>query len=130
LWLQLSRSAAGRAAKVRPMRRRSVRCCPAALALPGVVPATAHAQSAPDKGIFELQYLSYRDWQPGQKPDEGGCSRFLRAGADHRYLGRRRRHGVRLDVRGLAAVLQHAVGASIFDYRTAGDLKVTKYFGN
>ena len=31
---------------------------------PGVVPSAA-AQSAPDKGIFEAQYLSYRDWQPG-----------------------------------------------------------------
>ena len=38
----------------------------AALALPGVMPADALAQSAPDKGIFELQYLSYRDWQPGK----------------------------------------------------------------
>ena len=38
----------------------------AALALPGVMPSAAHAQAAPDKGIFELQYLSYRDWQPGK----------------------------------------------------------------
>ena len=35
-------------------------------------------------------------------------------------------------VRRLAAVLQRAVGrvASASDYRTAGDIKVTKYFGN
>ena len=38
----------------------------AALALPGVMPSAAHAQSAPDKGIVELQYLNYRDWQPGR----------------------------------------------------------------
>ena len=37
----------------------------AALALPGVVPAAALAQSMPDQGLFALQYLDYRDWQPG-----------------------------------------------------------------
>jgi hypothetical protein len=37
----------------------------AALALPGILPATALAQLAPDPGLIELKYLDYRDWQPG-----------------------------------------------------------------
>ena len=37
----------------------------AALALPGIVPAAALAQSMPDQGVFALKYADYRDWQPG-----------------------------------------------------------------
>ena len=37
----------------------------AALALPGILPATAVAQLAPDPGLIALKYLDYRDWQPG-----------------------------------------------------------------
>ena len=35
----------------------------AALALPGIAPATA--QTMPDEGVVSLRYLDYRDWQPG-----------------------------------------------------------------
>jgi len=38
----------------------------AALALPGIVPGVAWAQSAPDQALFEFAYLNYRDWQPGR----------------------------------------------------------------
>src|SRR5450432_4395121 len=37
----------------------------AALALPGMLPATALAQAAPEPGLVALSYLDYRDWQPG-----------------------------------------------------------------
>ena len=37
----------------------------AALALPGILPTHAHAQAAPEQGIFALRYYDYRDWQPG-----------------------------------------------------------------
>ena len=35
----------------------------AALLLPGIA-TTAHAETAPEQGVVELKYLSYRDWQP------------------------------------------------------------------
>ncbi|MFO1315546.1 MAG: DUF3570 domain-containing protein [Burkholderiales bacterium] len=100
----------------------------AALALPGVMPSNAHAQAAPDKGIVELQYLNYRDWQPGadrmtvQAPSfyalvpindttviEGGMVYDQMSGASPKFFNT-------------------LSGATIGDFRTAGDLKVTKYF--
>jgi len=102
----------------------------AALALPGMFPAAAHAQAAPDQGRFELQYLNYRDWQPGKNrmtveaPGmyaliplsdtwvmEGALVYDAMSGASPKFFNT------------LSA-------ASIADYRTAGNLKVTKYFGN
>lgn len=102
----------------------------AALALPGMFPAAAQAQAAPDQGIFELQYLNYRDWQPGKNrmsveaPSmyaliplsdtwvmEGSLVYDAMSGASPKFFNT------------LSA-------ATIGDYRTAGNLKVTKYFGN
>lgn len=37
----------------------------AALALPGVAPGTAKAESAPEHGMIGMKYLNYKDWQPG-----------------------------------------------------------------
>ena len=37
----------------------------AALALPGIIPATAIAQTAPEQSLLSVRYLDYRDWQPG-----------------------------------------------------------------
>ena len=100
----------------------------AALALPGVVPAPAHAQAAPDKGIFELQYLSYRDWQPGQNRMTVNAPAFyaLVPLSDTWVV----EGGMVYDAMSGASPLffNTLSGASIFDYRTAGDLKVTKYF--
>ena len=48
-----------------------------------------------------------------------------------RHAGSSRAAGLRRDVGRLAAVLQHAVGRvgqGVHDYRTAGDVKLTKYF--
>src|SRR5205085_4969142 len=37
----------------------------AALALPGILPCAAAAQTMPDQSVIALQYFDYRDWQPG-----------------------------------------------------------------
>ncbi len=98
----------------------------AALALPGVVPA--HAQSAPDKGIFQLQYLNYRDWQPGKNRMTVEAPAFyaLLPISDTLVV----EGGMVYDAMSGASplIFNTLSGASIFDYRTAGDLKVTKYF--
>jgi len=105
----------------------------AALALPGMVPADACAQSAPDQGWVELKYLDYRDWQPGanrmsvRSPSlyavkplsdtlviEGSLVYDSISGASPLYYN----------------TLSGASGLGITDYRTAGDVKVTKYFGD
>ena len=100
----------------------------AALALPGVVPAAAHAQAAPDKGIFELQYLSYRDWQPGQNRMKVDAPAFyaLVPLSDTLVV----EGGMVYDAMSGASPLffNTLSGASIFDYRTAGDVKITKYY--
>jgi len=46
-------------------RERSATLIAAALALPGILPANASAQAAPDEGVVALRYYDYRDWQPG-----------------------------------------------------------------
>ena len=61
----------------------------AALALPGVLPAHAHAQTAPDTGVFAASAtLDYRDWQPGARPDDGRNPVAVRADAAVRDAGR------------------------------------------
>jgi len=105
----------------------------AALALPGILPASAVAQSVADHGIVELKYLDYRDWQPGasrmtvRSPSlytlipvndttelEGSLVYDAMSGASPLYHN----------------TLSGASGLGVTDYRTAGDAKVTKYFGN
>ena len=103
----------------------------AALALPGMVPAEAGAQAAPDRGLVELKYLDYRDWQPGadrmtvRSPSlyavmplsdtlvvEGSVVYDGMSGASPLYYN----------------TLSGASGVGVTDYRTAGDVKVTRYF--
>jgi hypothetical protein len=102
----------------------------AALALPGAIPA-ALAQTAPDAGVFELKYLDYRDWQPGadrmtvKSPSfyvlkplsdtlalEAALVYDSMSGASPLYFN----------------TLSGASGQGVTDYRTAGDVKVTRYF--
>jgi hypothetical protein len=94
------------------------------------VPTAALAQSAPAKGIFELQYLSYRDWQPGRNRMTVDAPAFyaLVPLSDTWVI----EGGMVYDAMSGASPLYFNVlsGASIGDYRTAGDLKVTKYFGD
>ena len=103
----------------------------AALALPGMVPTEAGAQSAPDRGLVELKVLDYRDWQPGanrmsvRSPSlyavkplsdtlviEGSLVYDSMSGASPLWYN----------------TLSGASGLGVTDYRTAGDVKLTKYF--
>ncbi len=105
----------------------------AALALPGILPATAVAQAVADHGVLQLKYLDYRDWQPGanrmtvRSPSlytlvplddtteiEGSLVYDAMSGASPLYFN----------------TLSGASGLGVTDYRTAGDAKVTKYFGD
>jgi hypothetical protein len=101
----------------------------AAMALPGIVPATALAESPPDKGIFSVIYGDYRDWQPGkdrmkvQSPTMFVLFPVNDSTAVQGTL-------VYDAVTGASPSFFHTLsGASIGDYRTAGDFKVTKWFG-
>ena len=102
----------------------------AALALPGIIPGSAGAQSAPDSGSIALKVLDYRDWQPGaermsvKSPSvyavlplsdtlvvEGSVVHDSMSGASPLYYN----------------TLSGASGLGVTDYRTAGDFKVTRY---
>jgi hypothetical protein len=102
----------------------------AALALPGMVPGDADAQAAPDRGQIALKYYDYRDWQPGadrmtvRSPSlyaalplsdtlvvEGSIVYDSMSGASPLYFN----------------TLSGASGLGITEYRTAGEVKVTKY---
>ena len=110
------------------MRAPAGHCWPPRSRCPGVVPGAAHAQAAPDKGIFELQYLSYRDWQPGM--NRMTVTRpLLRAAADQRYRGSSKAawSTTRCPARRRCSSTRFRGRRSV-DYRTAGDLKVTKYY--
>ena len=104
----------------------------AALALPGIVPGSALAQTAPDQGLITLKYVDYRDWQPGAdrirvhspslyvlKPlsdtlaAEGSLTYDSISGASPLY------HNTLSGASGKGGVV---------DYRTAGDVKLTRYF--
>lgn len=103
----------------------------AALALPGILPATGLAQTAPGEGIVALRYYDYRDWQPGASrmsvrspllyalvpvsdtlTVEGSLVHDSMSGASPLYHD----------------TLSGASGRGITDYRVAGDVKVTRYF--
>ncbi|NDP43034.1 MAG: DUF3570 domain-containing protein, partial [Aromatoleum sp.] len=120
----------------------------AALALPGMMPAAmlsavissalsavfstpAHAESVPDASQIALKHLDYRDWQPGAdrmrvkspalyvlKPlsdslaIEGTLVYDGMSGASPRYHN----------------ALSGASGEGVKDYRTAGDIRLTRYF--
>ncbi len=105
----------------------------AALALPGILPAGAAAQAVADHGVLELKYLDYRDWQPGasrmtvRSPSlytliplndttefEGSLVYDAMSGASRLAFN----------------TLSGASGLGVTDYRTAGDAKMTKYFGD
>ncbi len=99
----------------------------------GDAAAGAAAQAVADHGILELKYLDYRDWQPGasrmtvRSPSlytlvpvndttevEGSLVYDAMSGASPLYHN----------------TLSGASGLGVTDYRTAGDAKVTKYFGD
>jgi hypothetical protein len=100
----------------------------AALALPGLS-GVAHAESAPDKGQIDLNYVNYRDWQPGL--DRIGVnSPSLRILAP--IAGQWALDGslVSDSISGATPRYHSAIsGASTMsDHRVAGDLALTRFF--
>jgi hypothetical protein len=102
----------------------------AALALPGILPTPAHAQAAPDEGIVALRYYDYRDWQPG------GNRMSVRSPSLYALVpvsaALTVEATVLYDAMSGASPLHHdtlsgASGLGVTDYRTAADVKVTRY---
>ena len=103
----------------------------AALALPGILPAAALAQTMPEQGIFALDYLDYRDWQPGaDRMRVKSPSMYLLAPfADQWTVEGTVVHDAMSGASPLwFNTLSGASGMGVTDYRTAGDVKVTRYF--
>jgi hypothetical protein len=103
----------------------------AALALPGILPATAVAQLAPEPGLIALKYLDYRDWQPGGDRIHVRAPSFYARKPLSDSL--QAEGSIVYDSISGASPLYHNTlsGASrlgVTDYRTAGDAKLTKYF--
>ena len=102
----------------------------AALALPGIVPH-AQAQSVPDTGVIQFKYLDYRDWQPGarrMRVDNPGFSLVKPLSETLVIEGSLVYDGMS----GASPLYFNAVsgasGEGVKDYRTAGDVKLTKYY--
>jgi hypothetical protein len=102
----------------------------AAMALPGIAPV-AHAQSAPTDGVVALRYLDYRDWQPGvsRMTVRSPSLYVLKPLPDQTTI----EGSLVYDSMSGASPLYHntvsgASGLGITDYRTAGDVKVTRWF--
>ena len=109
---------------------RSAALIAAALALPGILPSHAHAQTAPDEGVVALRYLDYRDWQPGARRmtvRNPSLYALVPLGSSFAVEG-----SVIYDAMSGASPLYHdtlsgASGLGVTDYRTAGDARLTKY---
>jgi hypothetical protein len=105
----------------------------AALALPGIVPGAACAQSMPDRGIVAAKYLDYRDWQPGaRRIVVTSPSLYVLAPlSDSLALEASIVHDAISGASPLFhSTLSGASGVGVHDYRKAGDVKVTKYADN
>lgn len=105
----------------------------AAVALPGVAPGLAHAQAAPEEGVIALKYLDYRDWQPGAER--------MRVRSPGLYIRKSLSDSLAVEgtlvydsISGASPLyfntLSGASGTGITEYRTAGDVKITKYLGS
>ena len=109
---------------------RSAALIAAALALPGILPSHALAQTAPDEGVVAMRYLDYRDWQPGARRmtvRNPSLYALVPFGSSLAVEG-----SLIYDAMSGASPLYHdtlsgASGLGITDYRTVGDMKVTKY---
>ena len=101
----------------------------AAMALPGVWLPQAHAEGAPEKGAIAIKYLYYQDSQPGLKRiTVNSPSVYLLApvGKDWSVEGSL----VADTLSGATPRWQSAVSSAsvMSEQRTAGDIKVTRYF--
>ena len=125
--------AATRTDSAKASTERSAALIAAALALPGILPAAALAQSAPDEGVIALRYYDYRDWQPGvdrMSVRSPSLYAFVPLSDSLTVEGSL----VYDSVSGASPLYHDAVsgasGRGIGDYRSAADAKVTKYVGN
>jgi hypothetical protein len=103
----------------------------AALALPGILPATAQAQTVPDTGFVQFKYLDYRDWQPGarrMRVDNPGFYVMKPFAETWVVEGALVYDGMSGASPTWHDTLSGASGEGVHDYRTAGEAKVTKYF--
>lgn len=101
----------------------------AALAVPGVVTRVAHAEGAPEHGVFGLKYLRYQDSQPGFKRiTVNAPSAYVLAPLGSSWSVEA--SGVVDSLSGATPRYHTAVsGASrMSDERKAGDMKLTRYF--
>ena len=111
---------------------RSAALIAAALALPGILPAQAHAQTTPDEGIVALRYDDYRDFQPGaSRMTVRTPSLFARVPLSDAWTVE---GSLVHDTMSGASPLHHdtlsgASGLGVTDYRSAADVKVTRYRG-
>jgi Protein of unknown function (DUF3570) len=101
----------------------------AALALPGVYTPAARAESAPEHGVVALKYLQYQDRQPGlTRIKVTAPSLYVLAplGTQWSIEGSL----VADNVSGASPRWQSSVSSAsvMHDERTAGDVKVTRYF--
>jgi hypothetical protein len=117
----------------------------AALSLPGVLPATARAESAPEQGIVSVRHLHYEDRQAVQVryPDYTGNEpdSFKRITVDAPSVYVLAPLGTRWSLEGslvhdqvsgatprfYSSISGATVDKGMEDQRTAGDLKVTRY---
>ncbi len=101
----------------------------AALALPGVWQTPAHAQGAPEKGVIAIKHLHYQDSQPGLKRitvDSPSVYVLAPVGRDWTVEG-----SLVVDsLSGATPRWQSAVSSASVqrERRTAGDVKVTRYY--
>jgi len=103
----------------------------AALALPGILPFHAAAQTMPERSVIALQYFDYRDWQPGadRMTVRSPSLYVLRPIGEDLALEGNLVYDSMSGASPLAFnTLSGASGLGVTDYRTAGDVKVTKYF--
>ncbi len=97
VWLQLDAGARERrgtpadAAHARPTARPPARCWPRRWRCRACFPRPRTRRPRPTRACSSCSTSSYRDWQPGQAPDEGRGAGVLRAVSGVRYAGGRRR---------------------------------------
>ena len=101
----------------------------AALALPGVWQAPAHAEGAPEKGVIAIKYLHYQDSQPGLKRitvDSPSVYVLAPVGRDWAVEGSM----VVDSLSGATPRWQSSISSASVQHerRVAGDVKVTRYF--
>jgi hypothetical protein len=122
---------AGGTTAARADGERSLALLAAALALPGVMPACANAQAAPDQGVVALRYYDYRDWQPGaERMTVRSPSLYALVPLSDAWTVE---GSLVYDAMSGASPLYHdalsgASGLGVTDYREAGTVRATRYF--